>query len=174
MLHCILLQPCRLCAPAHRDVHKYNVNACVMCLRAAAAAPTSTCCTQQCAMQSTSQLHCSCGDLLTRNRRPLTDHLLQHHRRAGLRTHRGGRCRAAWRSDGSSHDAATDSILSSDSPHTRSEHRSQQFVEVSAAPAPPQQQLSAFLGTPKGAATAIALAGVTGLGLRALFSRGSR
>ena len=125
-------------------------------------------------MQPTSQLHCSCGDLLTGNRRPFTKHLLQHRRRAGLRTHQGGRCRVAWRSDGPSHDAATDSILSSDSPHTRSEHRSQQFVEVSAAPAPPQQQLSAFLGTPKGAATAIALAGVTGLGLKALFSRGSR
>jgi hypothetical protein len=160
------------CAQRHAQQTIYNAR--VTCLRAASTAPTYTCCTQHCAMHSSSQSHCSCSDLFIGSRRPFTDHLLRHNRRAGPRTHRGGRCHAAWRSDGPSHDAATDSVVSSESPDTRSYHRSQQFVEVSAAPAPPQQQLSAFLGTPKGAATAIALAGVTGLGLRALFSRGSR
>lgn len=125
-------------------------------------------------MQSMSQTHCTCSDVLVGSRRPFTDCLTRQHRRAGLRAHRRSSCHAAWHSDIHRHDAAAEDVLSGKGAHAPSYQRPQQLVEVSAAPSPAQQQVPAFLGTPKGAAAALALAGVTGLGLRALFSKGSR
>jgi hypothetical protein len=136
--------------------------------------PSPTCCVQQSMMQSTSQPHCTCSDVLVGSRRPFTDRLIRQHRRQGLRAHRRSRCNAAWHSDIHRHEAAAEDPLSSEGAHAPSYQRPQQLVEVSAAPSPAQQQIPAFLGTPKGAAAALALAGVTGLGLRALFSKGSR
>ena len=56
---------------------------------------------------------------------------------------------------------------------TQTTQRPQQFAEVAAASSPAQNRLPSVM-TPKGAALALAAATIVGLGLKALFDRGSR
>lgn len=138
----------------------------------------SDCCThatlQYGMHQSHAQSPCCCRGAPAGRRRPFTDLLHVQQRRAAPALRLSSRCHAAQQSGGQHGEPAAQTAHCAESSPRQDFQRAQQYVEVSAAPGSPQQQAAAFLATPKGAAAAVALAGITGLGLRALFNRGSR
>lgn len=126
-------------------------------------------------LQAHSHPQCMLGSLSAGSRQPFTHSQLsplQRRRPVQRACRRRQQCRAAL--DVGSSERITPSAETADSlGSSRMQQRPQQFVEVSAAP-PTRQETAAFLGTPKGAAAALAVAGLAGLGLRALFGSGSR
>jgi carbonic anhydrase len=104
------------------------------------------------------------GSLQTGRKLPFVTHV----RRSPLQ-----QCVRAAQDSGSSY-RSTPSAETADSPSSSpSQYRPRQFVEISSAAPAKQQEAASFLGTPQGVAAALAVAGVAGLGLKALFGRGS-